>query len=262
MVARYIAAIIDDGSTLQIELGRVPNEALRYLTDRRDLGIHSDVITDGVVDLACRCRDRSPQNAPSRADRHQLLPWNAAALRFRTRQSTRDIPADRPGLRSRSGRCQSQHGLDNSSLRRGPDRTGLCRPVRRRILWRCLHPSGIHARSCAFDRRQADHLPRLNYGKWCFTYKAASGGRRGRGNCAVGCPLRDHRVRHRLPVREVDPRAGCVADRSGAPELSRGVTHSSKASGLRSRPSSTWPRAPPIRYTRSASSNSRTAKIS
>jgi acyl-CoA hydrolase len=51
MVARYIASIIDDGSTLQIGLGRVPNEALRYLTDRRDLGIHSDVITDGVVDL-------------------------------------------------------------------------------------------------------------------------------------------------------------------------------------------------------------------
>lgn len=50
-VARYIAAIIDDGSTLQIGLGRLPNEALRYLVDRRDLGIHSDVITDGLVDL-------------------------------------------------------------------------------------------------------------------------------------------------------------------------------------------------------------------
>ena len=50
-IARYIAAIIDDGSTLQIGLGRVPNEALRHLKDRRDLGIHSDVITDGVVDL-------------------------------------------------------------------------------------------------------------------------------------------------------------------------------------------------------------------
>jgi acyl-CoA hydrolase len=51
MVARYIAALIDDGSTLQIGLGRVPNEALRHLKDRRDLGVHSDVITDGVVDL-------------------------------------------------------------------------------------------------------------------------------------------------------------------------------------------------------------------
>jgi acyl-CoA hydrolase len=50
-VARYIAAIIDDGSTLQVGLGRLPNEVLRHLTDRRDLGIHSDVITDGIVDL-------------------------------------------------------------------------------------------------------------------------------------------------------------------------------------------------------------------
>ena len=50
-VARYIAAIIDDGSTLQIGLGRVPNEAMRHLKDRRNLGIHSDVISDGVVDL-------------------------------------------------------------------------------------------------------------------------------------------------------------------------------------------------------------------
>ena len=50
-VARYIASIIDDGSTLQIGLGRVPNEALRHLRDRRDIGIHTDVITDGIMDL-------------------------------------------------------------------------------------------------------------------------------------------------------------------------------------------------------------------
>ncbi len=50
-VARYIAGVIEDGSTLQIGLGRIPNEALRYLTDRRDLGIHSDVITDDIIPL-------------------------------------------------------------------------------------------------------------------------------------------------------------------------------------------------------------------
>src|SRR5262245_46987215 len=63
-VARYIASIIEDGATLQIGLGRVPNGALRHLRDRRDLGIHSDVITDGVVDLveagvvSGRCKTR------------------------------------------------------------------------------------------------------------------------------------------------------------------------------------------------------------
>jgi acyl-CoA hydrolase/GNAT superfamily N-acetyltransferase len=50
-IARYIAGVIEDGSTLQIGLGRIPNEALRFLEDRRDLGIHSDLITDGLVNL-------------------------------------------------------------------------------------------------------------------------------------------------------------------------------------------------------------------
>jgi acyl-CoA hydrolase len=50
-IARYIASIIEDGSTLQIGLGRLPNEAMRHLKDRRDLGVHSDVITDGIIDL-------------------------------------------------------------------------------------------------------------------------------------------------------------------------------------------------------------------
>ncbi|HVN71225.1 MAG TPA: GNAT family N-acetyltransferase [Desulfomonilia bacterium] len=50
-IARYVARIIEDGSTLQIGLGRVPNEMLKYLTNRKHLGIHSDVITDPVINL-------------------------------------------------------------------------------------------------------------------------------------------------------------------------------------------------------------------
>ncbi len=50
-IAQHIASIVDDGSTLQIGLGQIPNEVLKHLTDRLDLGVHSDVITDGIVDL-------------------------------------------------------------------------------------------------------------------------------------------------------------------------------------------------------------------
>ncbi len=50
-IAAYIASIIEDGSTLQIGLGRMPNEAFKYLMDRRDLGIHTDVITDAIIPL-------------------------------------------------------------------------------------------------------------------------------------------------------------------------------------------------------------------
>ena len=50
-VAAYVARLIEDGSTLQVGVGRVANQMLAHLTDRRDLAIHSDVITEPVVDL-------------------------------------------------------------------------------------------------------------------------------------------------------------------------------------------------------------------
>lgn len=50
-IARNIASLIDDRCTLQIGLGRFPNEVLKYLADRRELGVHSDVITDALVEL-------------------------------------------------------------------------------------------------------------------------------------------------------------------------------------------------------------------
>jgi acyl-CoA hydrolase/predicted N-acetyltransferase YhbS len=50
-IARYIAGIIDDGSTLQIGLGQLAHEAVQYLSDRKDLGVHSDVITDAILPL-------------------------------------------------------------------------------------------------------------------------------------------------------------------------------------------------------------------
>jgi acyl-CoA hydrolase/RimJ/RimL family protein N-acetyltransferase len=50
-IARYVARLIDDGSTLQVGLGRVPNQMLPHLTNRHGLAIHSDVITDPIVDL-------------------------------------------------------------------------------------------------------------------------------------------------------------------------------------------------------------------
>jgi acyl-CoA hydrolase len=50
-IARYVARLVDNGSALQVGLGRVPNQMLRFLRNRRDLAIHSDVITEPVVDL-------------------------------------------------------------------------------------------------------------------------------------------------------------------------------------------------------------------
>jgi acyl-CoA hydrolase/L-amino acid N-acyltransferase YncA len=50
-IARNVARIIENGSTLQIGLGRIPNAMLRYLDGCRDIGIHTDVLCDSVIDL-------------------------------------------------------------------------------------------------------------------------------------------------------------------------------------------------------------------
>lgn len=50
-IAEYIAALIDDGSTLELGIGRIPHALLGFLTDKRDLGIHTEMITDDIIPL-------------------------------------------------------------------------------------------------------------------------------------------------------------------------------------------------------------------
>jgi acyl-CoA hydrolase/GNAT superfamily N-acetyltransferase len=50
-IARYVARLVDDGSTLHIGLGPIPPIVLQYLDTRHDLGVHSEAVTDTVVDL-------------------------------------------------------------------------------------------------------------------------------------------------------------------------------------------------------------------
>jgi acyl-CoA hydrolase len=50
-IAGHAAAFIEDGSVLQTGVGAVPDAVLRLLGDRRDLGVHSGMLGDGLVDL-------------------------------------------------------------------------------------------------------------------------------------------------------------------------------------------------------------------
>ncbi|MGB7538430.1 MAG: acetyl-CoA hydrolase/transferase C-terminal domain-containing protein [Anaerolineales bacterium] len=51
-IAEFIAPLIEDGATLQAGIGEIPSAVLRHLGDKRDLGFHSELISDGVVDLS------------------------------------------------------------------------------------------------------------------------------------------------------------------------------------------------------------------
>ncbi|WP_054694264.1 acetyl-CoA hydrolase/transferase family protein [Syntrophomonas palmitatica] len=50
-IGRFIADLIEDGSCIQIGIGGMPNAIANFLTDRKDLGIHSEMLTDTMVDL-------------------------------------------------------------------------------------------------------------------------------------------------------------------------------------------------------------------
>jgi len=50
-IARHCAAYIGDGSVIQTGVGAVPDAILRLLHDRKDLGVHSGMLGDGLVDL-------------------------------------------------------------------------------------------------------------------------------------------------------------------------------------------------------------------
>lgn len=50
-IARHITRLIENGSTLQIGIGNIPNAVLYGLSDKKDLGIHTELFSDSLIDL-------------------------------------------------------------------------------------------------------------------------------------------------------------------------------------------------------------------
>ena len=51
-IGRHVAELIEDGSTLQMGIGAIPDAVLLFLKGKKDLGIHTEMFSDGVVALA------------------------------------------------------------------------------------------------------------------------------------------------------------------------------------------------------------------
>lgn len=50
-IAGFIAEMIPDGATMQLGIGAIPDAVLKYLYHKKDLGVHSELFSDGVIDL-------------------------------------------------------------------------------------------------------------------------------------------------------------------------------------------------------------------
>ena len=53
-IARHIANLVVDGATLQLGIGTIPDAVLHYLTDFKDLGVHTEMFSDGIIPLVER----------------------------------------------------------------------------------------------------------------------------------------------------------------------------------------------------------------
>ncbi len=50
-IGRNVAALVEDGATLQMGIGAIPNAVLASLTNHKRLGVHTEVFSDGLIDL-------------------------------------------------------------------------------------------------------------------------------------------------------------------------------------------------------------------
>lgn len=50
-IGENIASLIEDGSTIEVGIGRIPHGVVEFLKDKKDLGVHTEVVTDAIIDL-------------------------------------------------------------------------------------------------------------------------------------------------------------------------------------------------------------------
>ena len=50
-IGKYVARIIEDGSTIQVGYGLIPDEVMHSLEEKEDLGVHTELLSDGIIEL-------------------------------------------------------------------------------------------------------------------------------------------------------------------------------------------------------------------
>ena len=158
-----IAAEIEDGACLQIGIGGMPNAVCALLKDAgvRDLGIHTEMLVDGMIDLV---EAGLVTGARKTIDRYQIVFTFAAGSRRQYDFIDRNPRVQRrPGRlhepaaqhhAERPRRLDQQHDADRPA---GPGGVGVGRPPPPH---RHRRPAAVRARRLRLARRQVVHLPR------------------------------------------------------------------------------------------------------
>ena len=157
-IARHVAPLIPDGATIQTGIGGIPEAVLGLLHDHKDLGMHSEMVPDGVVALM--------QAGVINGERKTIHPHKViagfvlgrqAAVRFHRQQSELRIPPHGVCERSVRHRAERPHGGAQFGDRGGSHGAGVRRFDGAHAVQRDRRAGGFSARRGAVEGRDADH---------------------------------------------------------------------------------------------------------
>lgn len=112
-IGDYVASLIEDGSTLQMGIGSIPNAALTKLINHKNLGLHTEMFSDGVIDLI--------QSGVINCDFKGVNRGRVLATFLLGSQRLYDFVDDNPFIEMR----ESSYVNDTSVIRRNPNMVAI-----------------------------------------------------------------------------------------------------------------------------------------
>ena len=205
-----MATLIEDGSTLQTGIGGIPDAVLPYLTDRQDLGVHTELVSDGVIPLI--------EAGVITGRRKTLLPRKIVVSFVLGSKKLFDFVNENPIFEFRPNAFTN----DPLQIARNDKMVAINSALQVDLTGQvCADSIGtqfysgiggqvdfIRGASRSKGGKPIIALPATAQGRHRLAHRAHAGPGRGRGDLARADALRGDRVRHRLPARQDHPAAG------------------------------------------------------
>lgn len=112
-IGKHIAALVEDGATLQMGIGAIPNAVLAQLTNHKDLGIHTEMFSDGIIPLV---ENGIINGERKRTDRGKIVSCFAQGS-----QKLYDFMADNPQILMK----EASYTNDTAIIRKNPKVTAI-----------------------------------------------------------------------------------------------------------------------------------------
>jgi acyl-CoA hydrolase len=112
-IGQYVASLVEDGATLQLGIGGIPNATLGELIHHKGLGIHTEMFSDGVIDLV--------ERGVITGEHKTVLPYRIVSAFVMGSQRVYDFIDDNPGVAMK----QASYTNDTSIIRRNPKVTAI-----------------------------------------------------------------------------------------------------------------------------------------